>query len=122
MGIIKNKFLDRTWENGVAISIVHLGLTLGLTVYTFSSFLVRFDQGVMPSRSENFIAGCAEILMQPMKSLYDAIPINMKTDIIEWCLMLINSLIWGFAALFLWRFTRSFNLGKIGNKSGKYTD
>ena len=78
-----------------------------LVIITFSTGMERFNKGTFPTpveeRIENLISICVEILMQPMLPVYDAIPREIQNDFIEWSLVTINSLLWGFSILFLWR-------------------
>ena len=93
----------KTIIHGVAIYAIHFLLTMGLVVLLLSSGMARMDTGVLPGSSEAIVDGIlstiSDILMQPGMSIYDAIPVRLRHNMVEWSLMVVSSLLWGFSAV-----------------------
>lgn len=94
---------NKTLRNVFFLGLAHFLLTMVLLIYAFGEGMARFDEGSPPTAFENYIDVVVEILMQPGSTIYDLIPKEKKTDLIEWTLVAVNSLLWGFGVLFLWR-------------------
>ncbi len=96
-----------TLLRGAGLSLGHLGLTLILVGYVFGRSMSRFDTGTLPQGFEALIENAAglvaQFLMNPGIFVYETAPSGLRTNLLEWSLMILNSGVWGFGLLFLWR-------------------
>lgn len=100
-----------TLVRGAGLSVVHLMMTLVLIGYVFVMSMSRFETGSVPQGFESLIvnsaAFAAQILMNPGLLVYDNLPSELRTDLLEWTLTILNSGVWGFWLLFIWRQIKS---------------
>jgi len=106
-----------TFRSGILLALVHLIATLGLLVYAFSAGMARLDNGVPASTMEEIASWIAEVLIQPIESLWPILVRMRIPGFLEWPLFMLNSLLWGHGALFIARLARR-RLAKVdGNVS-----
>lgn len=100
-----------TLLRGIGLSLAHFVLMMILLAYLIGKGMLHFETGTLPQGIEAWIEGAAQlvlaILMNPGSFVYRIVPLGMKTDLLEWSIMILNSGLWGFGLLFLWRQVRS---------------
>lgn len=88
------------------ISLLHLILTISTIVCSFSIGMEYFDSDKKPNPVEMLIerssGAIANICIFPGEFVYFNLPISMRSNSIEWAVMLGNSLLWGFSILLVW--------------------
>jgi len=106
-----------TLRNGAFLALLHLIVTLGLLVYVFSGGMARLDNGVPARTMEEVASWIVEVLLQPIGTLWPVLARMGIPGFLEWPLFLLNSLFWGYGALFITRVGRRW-LGRAG-RNGK---
>lgn len=82
----------------LALAALHACVALGASMLSFTAVMARFDgQASPPSYVERVSSPLANVLVQPMKLLWDAAAMRDAPDAFEWVVFLSNSALWGFA-------------------------
>ena len=97
----------RTIVLGLGLSIAHLVITLLLAVASFGRTMAHFDAGTLPEGTDAQMSSAMDLvvtlLMTPGMAVYALVPSALQSSPVEWTLMLLNSALWGFGLLLLWR-------------------
>ncbi|MGE0822631.1 MAG: hypothetical protein AB7G75_21795 [Candidatus Binatia bacterium] len=97
------------WAYGVGLSLIHLVVTLMVTLVVFGQKVAALQTGQSASPAHDMLVGTKRVLLEPMSSAYPLIPDAQQTNLTEWTLFVTNSLLWGFIPLLLfwsWRHLR----------------
>ena len=92
----------------LALALAQATLTIGLTVYVFSSNMSRWDSGASEPTSVQVASALLAILAAPVLPLLNLLPKAIAPQGFPWehLLFLVNGVVWAVAGLGLWRFWR----------------
>ena len=83
-------------------AILHLVITFGCLIVSFSASMQHFDDLKEPAWFENALSYTADVLMLPLRLIWTSWMSKHLHSSIEWLLFLSNSLLWGLAIEFLY--------------------
>ena len=86
----------------VIVALVHFALTISLMLFAISTGMEAFnnpDHHI--SGIERFSGSLVKVLMQPVMSLWTPWMSKNMPNMVEWVLVIANSLLWGFAIVLI---------------------
>ena len=96
--------MRRQFKLATFLTIAHLLIVLFCVAYSYGSAMRAFDDPSVPeSRSGEAAAIVASILLLPGRLLWTASASKNLPNILEWCLLVTNSALWGVLATAMWR-------------------
>lgn len=92
-------------KRALLFAAMHFGALAAAFAQSFSSTMDRFDTGAPATSSDTVIELFVDILSMPLGWLLLHAPISRDwvdlVDMLAWPIIVLNSLLWGFAAEFL---------------------
>ena len=92
-------------KRGLLFAAIHFAALAGMFAWSFSSTMDRFDTGAPAGLLETVVETVLDILSMPLGWLLLHAPISRDwvdlVDMVAWPLIVVNSLLWGFAAEYL---------------------
>jgi hypothetical protein len=91
-------------KQSICFSVLHLLIMLSCLAISFSLGMERFDVGQLePKIIEKATNIVANLLMAPAKYLWTSWASKNLPNIVEWALLLTNSLLWGTVIAFIYQ-------------------